>query len=112
MSLEDWEQYVAVKRVRAWGKQEEEWVSSLPPHEQDVVYELAAVLDVRPVGEDERVNAGIGFLSPVNGSTDRAATRDTPEPVRSSSRAGQAGVGSPTKQDQLFTRTPPGQLTL
>ncbi|HEX5029826.1 MAG TPA: hypothetical protein VFX78_00040 [Candidatus Eisenbacteria bacterium] len=38
-----------MKRVRAWGKLEEEWVAGLPPDEQDVVYELAAVLNATPV---------------------------------------------------------------
>lgn len=49
MSLEDWEQYVAVKRMRAWGPEESRFVERLPPDEQDLVYELVACLDVRPV---------------------------------------------------------------
>lgn len=53
MALEEWEQYVAVKRVRAWGEQEEDWVAALPPDEQDLVYELAARLNVTPVDNTE-----------------------------------------------------------
>lgn len=58
MSLEDWEVYVGVKRVRAWGPEEAEFVERLPPDEQDLVYELAVRLDVRPVDVDTdgRVN--------------------------------------------------------
>lgn len=51
MSLEDWEQYVAVKRVRAWDADEQEFVECLPPGEQDLIYEMAALLNVHPVPE-------------------------------------------------------------
>lgn len=60
MSLEEWEEYVAVKRVRAWGPVEEEFVASLPPDEQDLVYELAARLNVEPV---EPGTSGVGSPS-------------------------------------------------
>lgn len=52
--LEDWETYVGVKRVREWGPEEEEFVASLPPEEQDLVYELAVRLNVRPVELEDR----------------------------------------------------------
>lgn len=49
MSLEDWEQYVAVKRMRDWTPEEREFVETLPPEEQDLIGELVVRLDVRPV---------------------------------------------------------------
>jgi len=53
VSLEDWEIYVGVKRVKAWGPEEAEFVECLPPEEQDVVLELAVRLDIRPVDETD-----------------------------------------------------------
>lgn len=70
MSLEEWEQYVGVKRVRAWGRDEEEFVSSLPPEEQDLVYELAVRLNIRPVEP--------GDFPPTDAGSDALLTRGGP----------------------------------
>jgi hypothetical protein len=53
MALEDWEVYIGVKRVRSWGPEVAEFVDKLQPDEQDLVYELAVLLNLEPVGTKE-----------------------------------------------------------
>lgn len=52
------EQEAGIFQIRTWPTVERRFVAALPPGERDTVILLAALLEVRPVDEPERVRRG------------------------------------------------------
>ena len=58
------EQVTGIDRIRQWPTEERRFVAALPPGERDTVILLAALLEVRPVDEPERVRRGSHSVRP------------------------------------------------